>query len=404
MYDALVIGARCAGAATAMLLARRGHKVLLLDRSAFPSDIPHGHFIHRQGPAYLHRWGLLEQVVSSGCPAVDHVISDFGDFPLECEDVRVGDVAFGCGPRRRILDAILVDAAVAAGAEFRPHCAVENLLASGDSVGGVRCRDTRTQTVSEERARLTIGADGRNSPLARAVQAPVYDAVPALTCYYFSYWADVPGRGLELYLRDKHVIFAFPTNGSLFAIFAGWPVQEFPKIKSGVKRRFLQALDAVPALAERVRCGRRAERFYGTADLPNFFRKPIGPGWALVGDAGHHKDPFLALGVRDAFAQAELLAEAAHGAFSGVRDFDDALRDYERVRNESSIASYRLNLDRAAFLPAPRELLELRAALRGHKEDATRFWLAEQGMIPREEFFNPGNIERLQSRMAHSAS
>jgi hypothetical protein len=99
-----------------------------------------------------------------------------------------------------------------------------------------------------------------------------------------------------------------------------------------------------------------------------------------------------------------LLAEAAHGAFSGVRDFDDALRDYERVRNESSIASYRLNLDRAAFLPAPRELLELRAALRGHKEDATRFWLAEQGMIPREEFFNPGNIERLQSRMAHSAS
>jgi len=141
--------------------------------------------------------------------------------------------------------------------------------------------------------------------------------------------------------------------------------------------------------------GRRAERFYGTADLPNFFRKPFGPGWALVGDAGHHKDPFMALGVRDALAHAELLAEAVDAGLAGIRDFQDALRDYEQQRNESSLPLYRMNLERARFAPFPAEVLQLRAALRGRKEDATRFWLADQGMIPREDFFNPTNLQRI---------
>src|SRR5262245_31177553 len=115
MYDAIVVGARCAGASTAMLLARRGHKVLLVDRATFPSEIPHGHFIHRHGPARLQRWGLLDRIVASGCPAVRTMTTDFGDFPLTGEDLEIDGVALGYGPRRVVLDQILVEAAVKAG-------------------------------------------------------------------------------------------------------------------------------------------------------------------------------------------------------------------------------------------------------------------------------------------------
>src|SRR5262245_40535741 len=126
MYDAIVIGARCAGASTAMLLARKGYRVLLLDRSRFPSDIAHGHFIHQDGPARLQRWGLLERITASNCPAVDSVVSDMGDFPLPGIDVSLDGLAFGYGPRRRVLDQILVEAAVAAGAQLRTGCSVED--------------------------------------------------------------------------------------------------------------------------------------------------------------------------------------------------------------------------------------------------------------------------------------
>src|SRR5262245_12928675 len=124
-YDAIVVGARCAGASTAMLLARRGHRVLLVDRSRFPSEIPHGHFIHRHGPVRLARWGLLDQITASGCPPVTSLTSDFGDFRLVAENLVVDGIAWGYGPRRSVLDTILVEAAVAAGAELQQGVAVD---------------------------------------------------------------------------------------------------------------------------------------------------------------------------------------------------------------------------------------------------------------------------------------
>ena len=119
MYDAIVIGARCAGAVTAMLLARRGHRVLLLERGVIPSDVHRGHFIHRHGPKRLADWGLLERVVATNCPPLTTHLTDFGDFPLIGRDIRVGNVAWGYAPRRRQLDQVLVQAAIEAGVEFR---------------------------------------------------------------------------------------------------------------------------------------------------------------------------------------------------------------------------------------------------------------------------------------------
>jgi flavin-dependent dehydrogenase len=217
MYDAIVIGARCGGAATAMLLARKGHRVLLVDRATFPSDIPHGHFIHRSGPTRLAKWGLLDRVLATGCPAITSFTSDFGDFPLVGNDLSVDGVPFACGPRRAALDRVLVDAAVEAGAELRSGFSVESLTMDGDRVTGIRGGDRRAGTSVSEHARITIGADGRNSHVARAVGAPEYDTVPSLTCWYFSYWAGVVGESVEVYDCHGRVCFAFPTNDNLFA-------------------------------------------------------------------------------------------------------------------------------------------------------------------------------------------
>jgi len=402
MYDAIVIGARCAGAATAMLLARHGHRVLLLDRAAFPSDVHQGHFIHRHGPKRLADWGLLEKVVATNCPPITTHLTDFGDFPLMGRGVRVGNVAWGYGPRRHHLDKVLVEAAIEAGAEFRPNFLVESLLWADDQVKGIRGRDRRCSVSRPEEARITIGADGKNSAFARAVGAPTYDDVPPLTCWYFSYWSGVPTEGFELYLRDRRAIFSFSTNDNLFAIFIAWPIIEFKRVKTDVEAQFMQVVDVIPDFSERVRSGRREERFYGTADLPNYLRRPFGRGWALVGDAGCHKDPFQALGICDALRDAELLARGIHEALAEECAWNEGLLKYERRRNEATMGEYRENIALARFGPIPAELLQLRAALRGNKEDTKSFIMAREGMIPPEQFFNPENLERILTNAAIS--
>ena len=397
MYDAIVIGARCSGSATAMLLARKGHRVLLVDRAMFPSDIPHGHLIHRGGPKRLASWGLLDRVIATGCPAVTSMCSDLGDFSLRATNLAVDGVPVACGPRRTALDRVLVEAAVEAGAELRAGFSVEALMKDGDRVTGIRGGDRRAGTSVTERATLTIGADGRNSHVARAVAAPEYAQEPSLTCWYFSYWADVPSETLEIHDRHGRAMFAFPTNDDLFAVFVAWPASELLLVRADIERQFLAALDGVPSLGERVRAGRRADRFYGATDLRNFLRKPYGPGWALVGDAGCHKDPYLALGIADAFRDAELLASAIDDGLSGRRDLDEALADYERGRNESTMADYRSNIERARFTPVTQTERMLRAALHGNAEATRQFFLTVEALAPREVFFGPENMGRLMS-------
>ncbi|HEU4564933.1 MAG TPA: NAD(P)/FAD-dependent oxidoreductase [Gemmatimonadaceae bacterium] len=394
MRDVIVIGARCAGASTAMLLARKGYDVLLVDRAAFPSDIPHGHFIHRHGPRRLARWGLLDRVAATNCPPVTSFTTDFGDFTLTGHDLARDGVAMGYAPRRGAMDKLLVDAAVEAGAELRERFAVSELVTDRDRVAGVRGAGSGGTPVAE-RARVTVGADGRRSPLARAVGAAAYEEAAPATCWYFSYWSGVEERGLELYVRDGKAILVFPTNDGLLGIFIAWAAEQLSTVRSDIERSFMAVLDEVPPLAERVRAGRREERFAGATDLPNFMRKPFGAGWALVGDAGCHKDPMLALGMCDAFRDAELLADALDEGLSGRRPMEEALADYERRRNEETLPDFRQNLQRARFEPLPPEMRLLRAALRDNPDDTRRFYLAFEGMIPPESFFAPENIRRI---------
>jgi flavin-dependent dehydrogenase len=395
------VGARCAGASTATLLARRGHRVLLVDRAAFPSDIPHGHFIHRHGPRRLQRWGLLDRVAATNCPAVTAMTVDMGDFPLTGRGLSIEGVALGYyGPRRSALDKVLVDAAAEAGAEVGDGFTVEAFESDGERITGIRGRDRRGGGSVTERATVVVGADGRNSRLARTVGASTAPAIAPVTCWYWSYWSGVPHDGLEVSVRGKRVMLVFPTNDSLTAVFIGWAAAALDAVRSNIEGEFMAAVDRVPSLAERLRGGRREERFFGATDVPNFIRKPAGPGWVLVGDAGCHKDPYLALGICDALRDAEFLADHLDDALSGRVPYEAAMAEYERQRNGATLPDFQQNLHMAQFRPPPPEVVRLRAALRGNQEDTNRYFLAYQGMMAPESFFIPDDLGRIVAMSA----
>jgi flavin-dependent dehydrogenase len=362
-YDAIVVGARCAGSPAAMLLARRGYRVLLVDRFTFPSDSMRAHFIHQEGVASLQRWGLLEQVRESNCPPVGRITLDLGDFPLTFPFDLVDGLDGNYAPRRFILDKILVDGAVAAGAELREGFAVHELLYEDGRVTGIRGRSHGGAMV-DERAGIVVGADGLHSVVARSVQAPTYHDRGVLSFGYYSYFSGVQLTDIEgIFLPDR-LFLAFPTNDHLTLVAMQAPIAGFKTFRADIEGNFYHHLNDAPLLAERVRAGRREERWQGTADLPNGFRKPYGPGWALVGDAGYHKDPVTAQGISDAFRDAELLALAIDDGMSGRRPLDDALADYEQRRNTAALSMYVETCERAAFQPFPSEVFEQRAAMR----------------------------------------
>jgi 2-polyprenyl-6-methoxyphenol hydroxylase-like FAD-dependent oxidoreductase len=208
--------------------------------------------------------------------------------------------------------------------------------------------------------------------------------VPTAACWYFSYWSDVDLPGLEFYVRPDRYVIAHPTNDGLGAIFVGWPIDRLANVRQDIERSFMSALDGMTDLGARVRGGRRVEPMYGATDLPHFYRKPCGPGWALVGDAGCHKDPILALGICDALRDAELLAHALDARFSGRRDMQDALAGYDAQRYAASQPDYAQNVAMAQFRPIPPQLLSLRAAVRGNADLSRHFVLARQGLLPWE--------------------
>ncbi len=403
MYDAIVVGARCAGAPTAMLLARRGYRVLLADRATFPSDTLSTHFIKPPGVAMLRRWGLLDQVAASGCPPVARFRFDYGTVVLAGSPPPLDGGAESYGPQRTILDSILVEAAARAGAEVRPAFTVDEVQADGERVIGIRGHP-RGGAGLTERARLVIGADGRRSLVARAVAAPAYRVRPTLTCAYYTYWRDVPfGEELEGYYLPRQVILAFPTNDGQICTFLQWPHTDFRSVRADVEGQVRAVLAQVPRLAERLRAGQRAARVAGTGDMPNFFRTPYGPGWALVGDAGYHRDPLTAQGISDAFRDVQFLADAIDAGLAGQRPLAEALAGYQQRRDEASTAMYELTCQRAALEPPTPQMSQLIAALRDNQDDTDRFMGVIAGTIPVPEFFAPYNIQRITGAASSAA-
>jgi flavin-dependent dehydrogenase len=391
VYDAIVVGARCAGSPTAMLLARKGYRVLLLDKAGFPSDTLSTHYLHQPGVGLLARWGLLERLAASNCPPIRGYHFDVGPFALEGAPPAADGFADAYAPRRSVLDKILVDAAVAAGAELREHFSAQELLTDGERVTGIRGHASGGAMVTEE-APIVIGADGLRSLVARSVQAPTYHRNPALTCAYYAYWGDIPIQCVELYPRPGRMVIAFPTHDGQVLIVVQWPHAAFHEFRADVEGNYLKTLDLAPALAERVRRGRRSERFLGTADLPNLFRRPHGPGWALVGDAGYYEDPQTAMGMTNAFRDAELLAEAIDAGFAEGGSLAESLAEYGRRRDEAAVPYFEYTCQLARMAPPSPEMQRLFAALRENRDQTDRFFGTIAGTVPVSEFFAPENL------------
>ncbi len=397
-YDAIVVGARCAGSPTAMLLARQGHRVLLVDKATFPSDTMSTHHVHPPGVAALARWGLLEQLEATGCPPVETYSFDFGPLTIAGTPQPIEGIAHGYCPRRTVLDRLLVDAAVEAGAELRTGFVVDEVLATEGTVTGIRGHEKGGPPVAE-RGRVVIGADGRHSLVARTVHAEQYNERRSQLAMYYAYWSSLPAEGFDTTIRaeGRRGWAAIPTHDDLTVVPFGWPVEEFHANRSDIEANFLTAIELAPEFAERVSTATRESRFIGSADLPGYLRKPFGSGWALVGDAAYHKNPITAMGINDAFRDAELLTAALDDAIAERRAFAEGMSDYQRVRDREALPVYEFTDDFAQLRPPPPELAQLLGAMRGNQEAMDGFVSVQANTLPAPEFFAPENVGRIMS-------
>ena len=392
-YDAIVVGARCAGSPTAMLLARKGYKVLMVDRTTFPSDTVSTHIVHPQGVAALNRWGLLDRLIATGCPPIDTYSFDFGPFVIEGSPGTPESPVAYC-PRRTVLDALLVEAAATSGVDVREGFGVDELVVEDGRVVGIRGKATGGSPVTD-RAQIVVGADGLRSFVARSVHAEQYNEHGPRLCGYYSYWSGLPADGrFATYIRDDRGFATAPTHDGLTLVIAGWPYALLDANKTDLEGNYLKTFDFAPEFAERIRSATRETRVVGTA-VPNFFRKPFGAGWALVGDAGYNRDFITAQGISDAFRDAELCSNAIDESMSGRRSFDDAMGDYQTTRDNQVLPMYEFTLQLAALEPPPVEFQQLLAAVHGNRESMDAFARLNAGVMSPAEFFAEDNVARI---------
>jgi 2-polyprenyl-6-methoxyphenol hydroxylase-like FAD-dependent oxidoreductase len=258
-YDAIIVGTRCAGSPMATLLARKGYRILAIDRATFPSDTPSTHVVQPLGVAALSRWGLLDRLVATGCPPIDTYSFDFGPFTIAgAPGTKDAPVAY-C-PRRTVLDKLLVDAAAEAGAEIREGFTVEEVLTEDGRVVGIKGHSEDGNVVTEN-ATVVIGADGRNSLVAKAVGAKQYSEKPPLLAAYYSYWSDLPMDGrFENYIRPNCGFAAAPTHDGMTVVVAGWPYSELADNKTDIEGNYLKVIGLAPEFAERLRDAKREVR------------------------------------------------------------------------------------------------------------------------------------------------
>jgi flavin-dependent dehydrogenase len=376
-YDAIVVGARCAGASLALLLARRGRRVLALDRAHFPSDTVSTHFLWPRTTAALARWGLLDALAATGCPLIDTVNMHAGSVAFRGRPEAVDGTAVMYCPRRTVLDKLLVDAARDAGAEVREGALVRDVIRDGDRIVGVRGDGI------EERAPVVVGADGMTSGIADAVGAAMNPSHPSLTCGFYAYWRGVPTDGVEFYVRAGRDILVFPTHDGLTCVWVGRANAEWPAYRADIEGQYLAGLD--PLLLERVQRGRRETPFKGTHRLPNYYRDCAGSGWALVGDAAYHRDPLTGMGIGDAFLGAELLSEAIDRGLGG--DLDAALKGYQETLRARTVAAFEYTL-MSAGLKDPEPQARLNRAIAANPDLAQRFMNVLGGSAPFRTLFN----------------
>jgi flavin-dependent dehydrogenase len=369
-HDVVVVGARVAGSATAMLLARLGHDVAVVDQATFPSDTVSTHSIARSGVVQLYRWGLLEAVLDSGAPAIRQVTFNAGGESVTRVIKDKAGVDLVVAPRRYVLDTILASAAEHAGADLRAGVTVTGLRRDGRGrVVGVDGHDRAGARVEID-ARYVIGADGLGSRVARSVGAPINELRPGGGAAQYAYYEGIPWSGIEFFVAARSYTGVFPTHGGQACIFVCTPSADAGAVRRGAGSRveaFDQLLErSAPQLAERLRQARRTSPVQGILRQPNQLRQAFGPGWALVGDAGYYRDAVTAYGISDAFHHAELLAVALDRALGATAEAEEAaaLAGYQQQRDQALEEIFELTCRLSAYPPVP-AFVELQKQLGG---------------------------------------
>jgi flavin-dependent dehydrogenase len=365
-HDVVIVGARVAGAATAMLLARLGHDVVVVDQASFPSDTVSTHAIARSGVVQLRRWGLLEAVLDSGAPAIRQVTFHAGGESVSRTIKHKAGVDLVVAPRRYVLDTLIAAAAQRASADLR----------TGVTVTGVQ-RDSRGRVVGisgHDRAgaaidlcgRFVIGADGLRSQVARAAGAAISQGRPAGGAAQYAYYAGIPWAGMELFVAERSFAGVFPTHQGQACIWLCTPAADAKAARRRAGSReaaFGELLErCAPQLAGQLRHARRTSPVRGMLRQPNQVRQAFGPGWALAGDAGYYRDAITAHGISDAFRDAEFLAVALDQALNADAEERTALARYQQQRDQALREIFDITCRLAAY-PAMPMFIELQKQL-----------------------------------------
>lgn len=362
-YDVLIVGARVAGASLALLLAQRGHRVLMVDRDIFPSDTLSTHFVAGTGVGALERLGVLAAVEAAGFRRITRSRTWIEDCLFEGPCGPAG--AYALAPRRDVLDQILIQHATQRGVDFRERTSAEGLREEDGRVVGATLRmpDGKLRGV---RTRVVVGADGKYSKVAEWVKAERYEAVPAQRPIYYGHYHDfapLAEPAVELCFSRNQIGFVFPMRPNEDCLALELQPEDFAAFHDDPQGMFEERFRALPGMAARMEGAQLDGKIQGTRGIENFLRKPYGPGWALTGDAGYLKDPITGVGIRDALVQAFMLADALDAALHGA-DWEASLDAFHRQRDEALLPAYRWTLDAMRVRDAaPEAIAWLRAAL-----------------------------------------
>jgi flavin-dependent dehydrogenase len=353
-FDVVVVGARCAGASLATLLAREGVRVAVVEQATFPRDTLSSHIFEADALAFLDRLGVTEQLRAAGGLFADRV-------DIRVEDLRTvrdwpqvsGDVGGIASVRRHVLDAILARAAEEAGAEVRMGTRVVGLLEEAGRVQGVRVKGD-----GELHARLVVGADGRGSTVADLCGARRYNVVPNERPAYWAFFEDADMGAQPTFVThrwDDRFVLGLPTDGGLYQALVWLEFADLDDFRDDMEAVFMDHVGGCEPVAAAIAGARRVSKFIGARRWEGFFREASGAGWVLVGDAGHFKDPAPGRGIGDAFLQADRLAPAIVAGLNGSeKDIDDGMARWERWRNDEFAEHYWMAVDlgKSGALPA----------------------------------------------------